>query len=121
MNIHRILPLAAILLLTFPNHAASPQDKQEPSAAIKAILTDSEQGNASAQYLLGLAYVQGREIAQDYAAAVKWFRMAAEQGHAIAQLYMGNAYEIGTGIPREYSMALKWYRKAAEQFFQTAY
>ncbi|HUS98544.1 MAG TPA: sel1 repeat family protein, partial [Hyphomicrobiaceae bacterium] len=46
----------------------------------------AEQGNAAAQYRLGLIYANGRGMPQDNAEAVKWYGMAAEQGDAEAQL-----------------------------------
>ena len=45
----------------------------------------AEQGNAPAQYNLGLMYARGEGVPQDYTEAVKWFRLAAEQGNAKAK------------------------------------
>ena len=45
----------------------------------------AEQGPADAQIILGLIYLNGEGVAQDYAEAVKWFRRAAERGDAGAQ------------------------------------
>ena len=42
----------------------------------------AEQGDAEAQYNLGVMYDNGQGVAQDYAEAVKWYRRAAEQGDA---------------------------------------
>ncbi len=49
----------------------------------------AEQGNAEAQYNLGLMYAKGQGVPQDYAAAVNWWRKAAEQGYADAQNILG--------------------------------
>ena len=43
------------------------------------------QGNASAQFNLGVIYDQGRGVPQDYAEAIKWYRLAAAQGYAGVQ------------------------------------
>jgi hypothetical protein len=45
----------------------------------------AEQGDAGAQYNLGVMYRQGQGVPQDDKTAVKWYRLAAEQGHAEAQ------------------------------------
>ena len=45
----------------------------------------AEQGDADAQYNLGLMYEQGWGVSQDYRTAVKWYTLAAEQGDAYAQ------------------------------------
>ncbi|HHQ4547446.1 TPA: LysM-like peptidoglycan-binding domain-containing protein, partial [Aeromonas veronii] len=75
----------------------------------------AEQGNASAQYNLGLMYEQGHGVAQDYKQAVSWYRKAAEQGNASAQYNLGLMYEQGHGVVQDNKEAIAWYRKAAEQ------
>ena len=45
----------------------------------------AEQGNADAQYMLGVAYMSGDGVVQDEAEAMKWYRKAAEQGHVGAK------------------------------------
>jgi serine/threonine protein kinase len=44
----------------------------------------ADQGNASAQFGLGVIYDNGRGVSENDVEAVKWFRKAAEQGHATA-------------------------------------
>ena len=44
-----------------------------------------EQGDASAQFNLGLCYGKGQGVAQSHSEAEKWFRKAAEQGDTEAQ------------------------------------
>ena len=62
---------------------------------------------------LGLNYLNGDGVAQDYAKALKYFSQAAEQGVAEAQNKLGDMYEKGLGINKDYGQALSWYRKAA--------
>ena len=40
----------------------------------------AEQGDASAQYNLGVMYGNGQGVPQDYKAALEWYTLAAEQG-----------------------------------------
>ena len=40
----------------------------------------AEQGDAAAQYNLGLMYANGRGVPQDYVEAHKWLNLAATQG-----------------------------------------
>ncbi len=75
----------------------------------------AKQGNANAQYNLGVMYDKGRGGPQDYAEAVKWYSKAAEQGVAEAQFNLGVMYGQGLGVPEDLAEAVKWYRKAAEQ------
>ena len=76
---------------------------------------DAEQGDATAQYNLGVCYGDGVGVTQDYSQAAHWFRQAAEQGHAFAQHSLGNSYFRGYGVTKDLSQAVYWYRKAAEQ------
>ena len=75
----------------------------------------AEQGDAGAQYDLGLMYNNGQGVAQDYKEAVKWYKHSAEQGHAEAQNALGIVYANGQSVAQDYEEAAKWYRKAAEQ------
>ena len=75
----------------------------------------AEQGDASAQFMIGGMYYGGEGVPQDYAEAVKWYRLAAEQGDASAQFMIGAMYYYGEGVPQGYAETVKWYRLAAEQ------
>ena len=75
----------------------------------------AEQGDADAQYFLGVMYKNGQGVPQDYAESVKWYRLAAEQGDADAQYNLGVTYKNGEGVPQDYAEAIKWYRLAADQ------
>lgn len=80
----------------------------------------AEQGNAVAQYNLGLAYIHGQGVPQDYKEAAKWARLAAEQGFAPAQSILGAYYREGLGVQQDYKESVKWFRMAAEQGFAAA-
>ena len=75
----------------------------------------ADQGDAEAQYDLGLCYELGSGVPKDEVEAVKWYRKAAEQGNADAQYLLGSCYAEGTGVKMDEVEAVKWYRKAAEQ------
>lgn len=72
----------------------------------------AEQGDANAQYNLGLMYDNGYGIKQDYAQAVSWYRKAAEQWNADAQYNLGNMYSDGQGVRQSHSEAMIWWQKA---------
>ena len=52
-------------------------------------------GNTEAQTVLGVMYVRGDGVLQDYPEAVKWFREAAQQDNAEAQYKLGGMFENG--------------------------
>ena len=64
-------------------------EKDETEAAIwyrKA----AEQGNATAQLMLGSMYANGRGVKKHKLAAIKWYRKAAEQGNVEAMTWLEN-------------------------------
>ena len=60
--------------------------------AVHEILIKAEQGDAEAQYNLGVSYYNGEGVAQDYAEAAYWFHKAAEQGNAYGQYGLADLY-----------------------------
>jgi TPR repeat protein len=87
------------------------KEKQE----LANLRQSAEQGNAEAQYSLGLMYSSGDGIPKDKVEAAKWYLKAAEQGDASAQMNLGYLYSSGDGIPKDETEGEKWYRKSAEQ------
>ena len=60
----------------------------------------AEQGDAQAQYNLGMMYESGKGVPGDSAEAVKWYRRSAERGYLEAQLRLGAMYDNGEESPR---------------------
>ena len=98
-----------------------PKPKPKPPASsrradeLRALAVAAEQGDAEAQFKLGVRYEKGRGVSRDDEEAVKWYRLAAEQGLADAQYNLGWMYDEGHGVPRDDEEAVIWYRLAAEQ------
>ncbi len=63
--------------------------------ALRILRQLADQGNAKAQYNLGVLYANGQGVTQDYREAVRWFRKAADQGDADAQTNLGVMYFKG--------------------------
>jgi TPR repeat protein len=85
------------------------------SASIPALKQRAESGDAQAQFELGRAYEEGKDVPQDDGNAAEWYRKAAEQGNARAENSLGVMYALGHGITRDREEAFRWYRKAAKQ------
>ena len=75
----------------------------------------AKQGNADAQYNLGVMYEKGQGVPENDKTAVKWYKLAAEQGVADAQTSLGVMYGKGRGVPHDYVRAHMWYNLAASQ------
>ena len=80
----------------------------------------AEQGNAEAQYNIGVMYNRGQGVAEDPVTALKWYRLAADQGHAKALYNIGEAYRTGRGVDRNMGETVKWYQKAADLDYPNA-
>lgn len=81
----------------------------------------AEEGNAEAQYELGLLYYYGDDVRADIQEAIRWFKKAAEQGHIRAQFQLGEIYYYGKeGIRKDFDEAVKWLKLAAKQGHQGA-
>ena len=65
------------------------------------LLERATQGDASAQYSLGLKYATGTGVPEDHKDAAKWYRLAAEQGEADSQFNLGLMYDYGEGVPKD--------------------
>ena len=88
-------------------------ERGDYATALKELTPLAEQGNADAQYNLGLMYKNGLGVPQDYKTAVKWFTLAAEQGDVDAQFNLGLKYARGQGVPQDYVRAHMWFNLSA--------
>ncbi len=60
-------------------------DNGDYATALKEWRTLAEQGDAIAQYNLGLMYANGRGVPRDYVQARMWFNLAAAQDNETAR------------------------------------
>ena len=80
---NRNMPLL-LLLAACCSSTAIAQDAPLSTDPVAVIRQRAEQGNAAAQYNLGVAYDNGEGVTKSDAEAVKWYRLAADQGNAAA-------------------------------------
>ena len=77
--------------------------------------TKADNGDADAQFGIGLKFASGEGTALDYAQAASWYLKAANQNHALAQLNLGTMFASGQGVPQDDDQALTWILRAAQQ------
>ncbi|SCC78499.1 TPR repeat [Saliniramus fredricksonii] len=75
----------------------------------------AEQGNATAQGVLGFFYSSGLGVERDDATAFYWYKLSAEQGNDGAQLALGTMYSSGRGVKQDDSKAFYFYKLSADQ------
>ena len=73
----------------------------------------ADRGNAVAQRKLGLLYLNGEGVIQDFKAAAKLFGMAAAQGDIEAIDDLAALYQTGQGVPKNHPEAMRLWRIAA--------
>jgi len=82
---------------------------------LEAWLAAADQGDAEAQFQLGVMYCTGGDVPQDLAQANSWYLRAAEQGHRYAQYNIAVMLFHGQGIRQDRAAAFAWSAKAAAQ------
>ena len=88
----------------------------ESPVDVRDLTEQAQKGVAGAQFRLGMLYLEGDEVAQDFPQGVKLIQAAAKQNLAAAQNIVGDFYFHGVeDIPEDEQEAAKWYRLAAEQ------
>ena len=137
--------LGVVLLLSFGQTRAdfdggvAAYELSDFVSALREFRSGATQGDAQAQYMLGMMHAGGHGMLADHTEAMKWFRRAANQGHAKSQFELGVMHQRGmsssvshtrviakTGfgvapapnhqrLGISYAEAAKWYSLAANQ------
>lgn len=72
-------------------------------------------GHVTAQMLLGIFYIEGRGVEQNYAKGIIWLEQAANSNSNRAQNYLGNLYLHGQGVEQDLAKAKHYFEMAAKQ------
>ena len=95
---------------------AAAHNRGDYTTALSLYRRAADQGDETAQFILGVMYSKGQGAPQDYTTALSWYRRAAEQGNVGAQFILGVMYSKGQGGPQDYVLAHKWLNLAASRF-----
>lgn len=75
----------------------------------------ASQGDAQAQFYVGVAYQKGWGVIADADKAAQWYRRAAQQGMNKAQHNLALLYLRGEGVAADADQARDWFERAARQ------
>ena len=89
-------------------------DLSDVDEDVKSVLQKAMDGDADAQYEMGLRYRSGDGTFEDECESFRWLMEAAEQGHAAAMYEVGVCYDTGICVSIDGDVADEWYRKAAD-------
>lgn len=97
-----------------PSKAPKPAPKAAPALAKPSLAQLAAQGDAQAQYQLGLAYRNGKGVKKNLTEAASWFAIAAGNGEKDAAIELAKAHEQGAGVERDLHQAAQWWFRAAD-------
>ncbi|PYG27238.1 SEL1-like repeat protein [Pelagimonas varians] len=108
----KLASLLCALMLSSPA-AVAQQTAVAGDADLSTITSMAEQGDANAQYALGLKLLEGSGLLQNFALAASWMEKAANQGQMTAANRLGQMYFSGIGVRKDRAKALHWMQTAA--------
>jgi hypothetical protein len=73
---------------------------QDIPAALTLFKAAADQGNAEAQYHLGVMYFDGRGVESKHSTALQYFSLAANQGHTRSLFNLATMHLNGLGVLR---------------------
>ena len=91
-------------------------DYDKAFTTMQSLAETSDHGFA--QYYLGMMYMKGQGVEQDYKNASNWFRKASEKSIPQAQYKLGDLYFKGRGVPKDYEFAYVWFSVGASHKHQ---
>jgi TPR repeat protein len=97
---------------------AGKTDRDKPIDASKIVqwcLVAAAQGSVLAQFTVGLSYMHGSGVQQDFVQARFWLQKAAQSGDVNSQVNLGQLYYKKEDGSQDFRLALEWFEKAAAQ------
>ena len=85
-----------------------------PPAPIDRLTKLATAGNAKAELIVGLKYLDGDGVPVSEPDAAKWLERAAEAGLPVAQYRLGTMFERGRGVTADAAKSVHWYALAAQ-------
>jgi uncharacterized protein len=83
--------------------------------SVAGIVARAHRGDIAAEAQLGILYLTGHDLPQNYYEAAKWLYRAAIRGHGGAQYALGMLYNKGEGVKRDYVLSYMWLNLSAAQ------
>lgn len=113
ISIARLLFVLVAGLAGNAAYAADVSGNEKAAQVLQRARPLAEQGNANAQYNMGVIYDRGYGVERDYAKAREWYKKAAAQNYAKAEHNLGVMYQEGHGVQPNSTMAARWFERAA--------
>ena len=90
------------------SQGARAYDRQNYVLAEQIFLPLAERWDPRAQTYVGVMYLRGRGVPQNFLVAAYWLHLAAGAGFPEAQYFLGLMYDKGQGVPQDFVLAHAW-------------
>ncbi|MEE8428619.1 MAG: FimV/HubP family polar landmark protein, partial [Gammaproteobacteria bacterium] len=94
------------------NEGVAAYSRGDYTSALREWYVSASQGEARAQYNIGVMHYKGIGTSRDLIAAARWIGAAAKQENGAAQLYLGVMYSLGEGVPQDLVKSHSWLDRA---------
>ena len=95
---------------------ADGNDEIKQKSLFQKIQKNAENGDSTAQNLLGVVYENGYlGQNEDIENAITWYKKSAENGNGIAENNIGNLYYRGQGVEKNDELAYEFYNKSMQK------
>lgn len=94
--------------------------KEDFDRALPIIEEMANQNFSEAEFVLGLMYLKGDGVVQNYGMARHWLSKAASVGHVRAMYDLGAMFKNGEGVPANRASAKALYLRSAEEGYALA-
>jgi TPR repeat protein len=95
------------------DRATAALKRRDYRAAARILDGLARKGNVEAQFKLGVLYLRGMGVKQNFKRAAGWFQRGAARGHVRSMVNLGSLYAGGRGVPKNNALAARWFRRAA--------
>jgi uncharacterized protein len=82
--------------------------RQNYQLAAQIFLPLAEQWDPRAQTYIGVMYLRGKGVPQNFLVAAYWLHLAAGAGYPEAQYFLGLMYDKGQGVVQDFVLAHAW-------------
>jgi uncharacterized protein len=83
-------------------------DRQNYLLAEQIFMPLAERWDPRAQTYIGVMYLRGQGVPQNFLVAAYWLHLAAGAGFPEAQYFLGLMYDKGQGVPQDFVLAHAW-------------
>ena len=90
------------------------KDGKQIKEGVHCLETSAQEGYVPAQYDIGMLFMDGIDVLQNYEKGIYWLTEAAKKDNQKAQNKLAHCYYNGTGVDVNMKGAYGWWRRAAE-------